>query len=1321
MAKTVGDLLIKLKAEGLENVTALKSALRKLGEASVSSDKQLLELKKDILEVAKAGKSSRQSIKGQIDALKGLRDQATLGGNAFKQFSKDVAEYEAKLKAVDAQIDSTGKKLATLRQLESRFTGRTVEGVEKQIASRRQLLDTLKPLTAEYAKQLGNVNALEQGVSRALARQQVVASAQMQATVRFARGGDVTGGPGTFASALTQDLGKLPQTINALNLELSELKTDLKDLDITSDDYRETQARILELEEKLKKANDKRKKSGINQERRLKKLDETEEGRARRAAKVAGIQAALSGRRGNTLEIGSRDAGTGAIIAGGTAPVQPYVPPQVREISELYRGISDIGMAGINADIDRMGKSYQEVANDIRNATLASNGSVNSLQAQRASWAQLRAGLSPTSKAYQDVGREIEKVDRRLEKLNKRRRRPTIGGAASALGGIAAGGVFGGPEGALGAAVGGAFGGIQGVAAGAALGAQVKMLREALGATSEYAAGIEKLRISLRGVTKVQDNVALSQANFNAATKAAADVTRDFNVPQDVAIRGMTKLTAAVMGAEGSVADAEVVFKNVTAAIKATGGGAQDVESAITAMVQTFSKGKVSAEELSGQLGERLPGAVTQFAKANDMTLPELQKAFKAGSVGLNELMQFIISLGPKYRDIARGIADSAADAGARSLVAFNEMKIAVGEALQPIGAQLQDAFTEFVTDILPALVSASQAAAVAINKLLDIAAFLIANFDKLASAALVLGSAIGTAGLVKAAITAGGAMNVLKLALFDVRLAVAGLGKAIAFLMANPVVLLVAGITAAGVALYRAVTANDRFIKSLDDGNTTLEEAKEKTQDVYDKIGDLQERLDKTSNKRLIQSLRRQMRSLHDDVDDLNEAMERAIYREFGGGKGFVGPVIPGMKREDELPKPELTKFKPPTGEDGDKQKLMTQAELTLRRQIRDAQREELLVRESIAQLNLDLLMASQETEDAIKRTNMEEKARFENAQRLKKIYDDELKVQRDLQASLEDRQYKLGLITEQEYIRLQIERERRKLEEGGASDEMIEKTLAVYRQQLDPDFFTSINKELSEMRRNFQKLIDPANQVIGAANAIGDAFGNSFKQVIAGQASARQALANFFQSVASHFADMASQIIAEAIKMQAVKFISQIIASFIPTGGGGTGFGGASSNSALNSVLPSTSSLADAAASTPLNLNASGNYLSGGFKAFNQGGVVSQPTLGMVGEGGEPEYIIPQSKMRESMARYSRGVRGPGVIPDNGVATMSEGSGVGVATPIDVRFSVERINNVDYVTATEFQQGLQQAAAQGAQRGEQNTLKRLQMSGSTRRRLGM
>ena len=103
--------------------------------------------------------------------------------------------------------------------------------------------------------------------------------------------------------------------------------------------------------------------------------------------------------------------------------------------------------------------------------------------------------------------------------------------------------------------------------------------------------------------------------------------------------------------------------------------------------------------------------------------------------------------------------------------------------------------------------------------------------------------------------------MNVLKLALFDVKLAVAGLGKALAFLAANPIVLLVAGVTAAGVALYRAATANDRFVKSIDDGKTTLEEANEKAQDMNDEINTLQKRLDAASNKRLIQSLKKQLR----------------------------------------------------------------------------------------------------------------------------------------------------------------------------------------------------------------------------------------------------------------------------------------------------------------------------------------------------------------------------------------------------------------------------------------------------------------------------
>jgi hypothetical protein len=58
--------------------------------------------------------------------------------------------------------------------------------------------------------------------------------------------------------------------------------------------------------------------------------------------------------------------------------------------------------------------------------------------------------------------------------------------------------------------------------------------------------------------------------------------------------------------------------------------------------------------------------------------------------------------------------------------------------------------------------------------------------------------------------------------------------------------------------------------------------------------------------------------------------------------------------------------------------------------------------------------------------------------------------------------------------------------------------------------------------------------------------------------------------------------------------------------------------------------------------------------------------------------------------------------------------------AAAIDVRYSVERINSVDYVTASEFQQGMAQAAKQGAIQGEQRAMRTLKNSASTRRSVG-
>ena len=249
------------------------------------------------------------------------------------------------------------------------------------------------------------------------------------------------------------------------------------------------------------------------------------------------------------------------------------------------------------------------------------------------------------------------------------------------------------------------------------------------------------------------------------------------------------------------------------------------------------------------------------------------------------------------------------------------------------------------------------------------------------------------------------------------------------------------------------------------------------------------------------------------------------------------------------------------------------------------------------------------------------------------------------------------------------------------------------------------NIQAEMDRIQGQINTLMDPASRLIAAANAIGDAFGESFRGIVDGSMTAREALANLFQRTADHFLDMAAQMIAAQIKMKILGIGLNLLGGAAAGGGGGGSFAGVP-NSTLDSVLPSTSSLANAAAATPL----------------SSGGFISGPTRALVGEGGQGEYIIPENRMRESIARYSRGARGSAVVPEAGASgTSGEGGGTAVAAPIDVRFNVERINNVDYVTAEQFQAGMQRAAQQGAAEGERRAMGSLRNSAATRRRIGI
>jgi soluble cytochrome b562 len=244
-------------------------------------------------------------------------------------------------------------------------------------------------------------------------------------------------------------------------------------------------------------------------------------------------------------------------------------------------------------------------------------------------------------------------------------------------------------------------------------------------------------------------------------------------------------------------------------------------------------------------------------------------------------------------------------------------------------------------------------------------------------------------------------------------------------------------------------------------------------------------------------------------------------------------------------------------------------------------------------------------------------------------------------------------------------------------------------------------IRKQIGTLSDELLVLTDVGTQVTAAAASIGDAFGASFKGIVDGSMTAQQGLATFFKSVADMFLDMAAQIIAAWIKMAILNTIVKI-------------FGGGLTTAASPEVgaIGQGSSIYAAA---------EGAYWPGGFQAFADGGLVTKPTMGLIGEGGESEYVIPASKMQSAMSRYSRGARGESVLAGGGASSESGAPAAGGPMTIDVRYSVERINDVEYVTASQFQAGMLQAAQQGAAQGEQRTLRRLQQSPSTRKRVGV
>lgn len=185
------------------------------------------------------------------------------------------------------------------------------------------------------------------------------------------------------------------------------------------------------------------------------------------------------------------------------------------------------------------------------------------------------------------------------------------------------------------------------------------------------AAQMEQLRSGLTAVTG-DATKAGKELEFvrTVASRIGADVTE--------VGRAFLGLSAATKGTAVEGEPTRQVFEAVATAMGKAGKSSAETSNALQALAQMASKGTVQSEELRGQLGEALPGALNAAAKGMGITTAELMKLVEEGKIaasdifpaltkGLNELYgsaPAAQTLTQEITNIKNAVTDMAANIG---------------------------------------------------------------------------------------------------------------------------------------------------------------------------------------------------------------------------------------------------------------------------------------------------------------------------------------------------------------------------------------------------------------------------------------------------------------------------------------------------------------------------------------------------------------------------------------------------------------------------------------------------------------------------------
>src|SRR5690606_30741981 len=195
---------------------------------------------------------------------------------------------------------------------------------------------------------------------------------------------------------------------------------------------------------------------------------------------------------------------------------------------------------------------------------------------------------------------------------------------------------------------------------------------------------------------KVLKTATESQKEFDKSMEFLQATAKKYQLNVMALGRNYSQLMTATRGTKLEGAQMKELFEATSIAATALQMSTDDVNGTFRAFIQMVSKGNVQAEELRGQLGERLVGAFNMAAKSMGVTTKELNKMLEQGQVLATDLL-------PKMAQHIKETFSQDSIEGAESL--GNKLEYAKGQASLFMGEFAKSTgFLDWLSDVGGAL-----------------------------------------------------------------------------------------------------------------------------------------------------------------------------------------------------------------------------------------------------------------------------------------------------------------------------------------------------------------------------------------------------------------------------------------------------------------------------------------------------------------------------------------------------------------------------------------------------------------------------------------